>query len=107
MGTQLSEKHVDPVLVKQSVLTFDLGYYNPGRFMKPKEDGIRFVTRIKKNASYVVEKEYAHSKIIRFRNGLTLRLVSITIEGKQRLCHIYHGHARYLHTQHIPTEMVN
>jgi len=52
--------------------------------MKLNEEGIYFVTRIKKNVSYVVEKEYAHSKIIRFRNGLTLRLVSMEIDGEHR-----------------------
>jgi hypothetical protein len=75
---------IDPDLVKQSILTFDLGYYDLERFGKLKEEGIRFVTRIKKNASYVVEKEYAHSEIIRFRNGTTLRLVSLEIEGEKR-----------------------
>jgi IS4 transposase len=39
---------------------------------------------IKKNASYVVEKEYAHSKVIRFGNGTTLRLVSLQIYGERR-----------------------
>ncbi|MGP6207954.1 transposase [Cuniculiplasma sp. SKW3] len=70
--------------MKQSILTFDLGYYDPERFGKLKEEGIRFVTRIKKNASYMVEREYAHSKVIRFRNGTTLRLVSLEVEGEKR-----------------------
>ena len=43
-----------------------------------------FVTRIKRNARYEIIREYAHSKIIRFRYGLTPRLVFLTIEGKQR-----------------------
>lgn len=51
---------IDPDLVKQSILTFDLGYYDLERFAKLKEEGVRFVTRIKKNAAYVVEKEYMH-----------------------------------------------
>ncbi|MGC8692583.1 MAG: IS4 family transposase [Thermoplasmata archaeon] len=75
---------IDPDLLRESILTFDLGYYDLERFRELKNRYIRFVTRIKRNASYVVEKEYSHSKIIRFRNGLTLRLVSLTIEGKQR-----------------------
>ncbi len=75
---------IDPDLVKQSIITFDLGYYDLDRFMDLKGKGIRFVTRIKKNASYTVIKEYAHSSIIRFRNGLVLRHVSMEIEGKQR-----------------------
>ncbi|EQD67296.1 transposase IS4 family protein, partial [mine drainage metagenome] len=75
---------IDPDLVKQSILTFDLGYYDLGRFGKLKREGIRFVTRIKKNASYTVLREYAHSKIIRFRNGLALRLVSMEIDGEKK-----------------------
>ena len=75
---------IEPGLVKQSILTFDLGYYDLERFGKLKEEGIRFVTRIKKNASYVVEREYAHSRIVRFRNSLVLRLVSMEIDGEQK-----------------------
>lgn len=75
---------IDPDLVKQSIITFDLGYYDLDRFMDLKGKGIRFVTRIKKNASYTVIKEYAHSSIIRFRNGPVLRHVSMEIDGKQR-----------------------
>jgi len=80
-------------------LTFDLGYYDLDRFMKLKEEGINFVTRIKKNASYVVEKEYAHSKIIRFRNGLILRLVSMEIDGEHRdyLTNIFDLPDLYIH----------
>ncbi len=75
---------IDPDLVKQSILTFDLGYYDLDRFMDLKARNIRFVTRIKKNASYTVLREYAHSRIIRFRNDLTLRLVSMEIDGEQK-----------------------
>ena len=75
---------IDPDLVKQSILTFDLGYYNLDRFMDLKERNIMFVTRIKKNASYTVLKTYAHSSIVRFRNGLTLRLVSMEIDGEKK-----------------------
>ena len=71
-------------IIGESILTFDLGYYDLERFRKLKEEGIRLVMRIKKNASYVVEKEYAHSRIIRFRNSIVMRLVSLMIGGKQR-----------------------
>ncbi|OWP57072.1 MAG: hypothetical protein B2I17_02615 [Thermoplasmatales archaeon B_DKE] len=76
--------NIDPGLVKQSIITFDLGYYDLDRFMDLKARGIRFVTRIKKNASYTVLREYAHSKLIRFRNGVILRLVSMEIDGEKR-----------------------
>ena len=60
-----------------TVLTFDLGYYSYDRFRELKEKGINFVSRIKKNADYtVIKEETFNSKIVRFRNGLELRLVS-------------------------------
>ncbi|PYB68298.1 IS4 family transposase [Thermoplasma sp. Kam2015] len=75
---------IDPDLLKGSILTFDLGYYDLDRFMDLKSRKIRFVTRIKKNASYEVVKKYAHSRIVRFRNGVILRLVSIYVDGEQK-----------------------
>jgi hypothetical protein len=75
---------IDPDLLRESILTFDLGYYDLERFRYLKGRNLMFVTRIKKNASYEIMKEYAHSRIIRFRNGLELRLVSLNVEGKQR-----------------------
>ena len=77
-------ENIDPALVKGSILTFDLGYYDLDRFRKLKEDGIKFVTRIKRNARYEVLKTYAHSSIIRFRNNLVLRLVSMEIKGEKK-----------------------
>ena len=75
---------IDPSLLKQSILTFDLGYYDLDRFRKLKSESTMFVTRIKKKARYEVLREYAHSKIVRFRNGLELRLVSLKVNGEQR-----------------------
>jgi hypothetical protein len=75
---------MDQDLLRESILTFDLGYYDLERFRELKNRNIMFVTRIKRNARYEIIREYAHSKIIRFRNGLILRLVSLIIEGKQR-----------------------
>lgn len=44
---------IDPDLVRQSILTFDLGDYDLERFRKLKEESVRFVTQIKKNASWL------------------------------------------------------
>ncbi len=70
--------------LRSSILVFDLGYYKIERFLVLKLKGYPFVTRIKKNASYSMVREYAHSRIIRFRNGLELRPVSITHNGGER-----------------------
>lgn len=70
--------------LKSSILVFDLGYYDLGRFVVLKLRGIPFVTRIKSNAKYAVIKEYAHSKVVRFSNGLELRLVSLIVDEEER-----------------------
>ena len=70
--------------LRSSILVFDLGYYKIERFLVLKLKGYPFVTRIKKNASYSMVREYVHSRIIRFRNGLELRPVSITHNGGER-----------------------
>jgi len=75
---------MDQDLLGESILTFDLGYYDLERFRDLKNRNIMFVTRIKRNARYEIIREYAHSRIIRFRNGIVMRLVSLMIEGKQR-----------------------
>ena len=75
---------IDQNTLNQSVLKFELGYYDLKRFMKLKDKGIKFVTRIKRNAKYGVNKAYAYSKIVEFRNGLTLRLVSMVIDGERK-----------------------
>ena len=75
---------MDQDLLRESILTFDLGYYDLERFRDLKNRNIMFVTRIKRNARYEIIREYAHSRIIRFRNGIVMRLVSLMIEGKQR-----------------------
>ena len=74
---------MDQGLRGESILTFDLGYYVLERFRGQKNRNIMFVTRIKSNASYEITIEYTHSKIIRFRNGIVMRLVSLMIDGKQ------------------------
>lgn len=70
--------------LKSSITVFDLGYYDLERFIILKMKGYPFVTRIKKNAVFDVMKEYAHSRIIRFRNGLELRLVTLIVHGEER-----------------------
>jgi hypothetical protein len=75
---------MDQDLLGEFILTFDLGYYDLERFRDLKNRNIMFVTRIKRNATYEIIREYAHSRIIRFRNGIVMRLVSLMIEGKQR-----------------------
>ena len=75
---------MDQDLLGESILTFDLGYYDLERFRDLKNRNIMFVTRIKRNARYEIIREYAHSRIIRFRNGIVMRLVSLMIGGKQR-----------------------
>ncbi|MGE9811371.1 IS4 family transposase [Ferroplasma acidiphilum] len=78
-------EYIDEYIFDNTVLTFDLGYYSYGRFRELKEKGINFVSRIKKNADYTVIKvETFNSKIVRFRNGLELRLVSLDIDNKKR-----------------------
>ena len=68
-----------------TVLTFDLGYYDLYRFMELKEKGINFVSRIKKNADYtVIKEETFNSKIVRFKNGLELRLVTLYVNNRKR-----------------------
>ncbi len=51
---------IDQNTLNQSVLKFELGYYDLKRFMKLKDKGIKFVTRIKRNAKYGVNKAYAY-----------------------------------------------
>ena len=69
--------HINECISSNTVLTFDLGYYSYGRFKELKEKGINFVSRIKKNADYtVIKEETFNSKIVRFKNGSELRLVS-------------------------------
>ena len=78
-------EYINEYISGNTVLTFDLGYYNLGRFMELKEKGINFVSRIKKNADYtVIKEETFNSKIVRFRNGLELRLVSLDINNRKR-----------------------
>ena len=78
-------EYINEYMSGNTVLTFDLGYYNLGRFMELKENHINFVSRIKKNADYtVIKEETFNSKIVRFNNGLELRLVSLDIDNKRR-----------------------
>ena len=77
--------HINEYIFDNTVLTFDLGYYDLYRFMELKEKGINFVSRVKKNADYtIIKEETFNSKIVRFRNGLELRLVSLDINNKRR-----------------------
>ena len=77
--------HINEYIAGDTVLTFDLGYYSYDRFKELKEKGINFVSRIKKNADYtVIKEETFNSKIVRFKNGLKLRLVSLDIDNKKR-----------------------
>ena len=78
-------QYINEYISGNTVLTFDLGYYNLGRFIELKEKGINFVSKVKNNADYTVIKEDTfNSKIVRFRNGLELRLVSLDINNKRR-----------------------
>ncbi len=78
-------EYINEYISGNTVLTFDLGYYNLNRFMELKEKGINFVSRIKKNADYTVIKEDTfNSKIIEFNNGLILRLVTLYINNRKR-----------------------
>ena len=78
-------EYIDEYIFDNTVLTFDLGYYSYDRFKELKEKGINFVSRIKKNAYYtVIKEETFNSKIVRFKNGLELRLVSLVIDNKKR-----------------------
>ena len=55
------------------------------RLKELKENNINFVSRLRKNADYtVIKEETFNSKIVRFRNGLELRLVSLDIDNKRR-----------------------
>lgn len=74
---------IDPDLLKQCILTFDLGYFDLDRFKKLDERRIFFVTRIKSNVKYDIIREYAHSKIIKMSNGMQLRLVTFYEDGKK------------------------
>ena len=77
--------HINEYISGNTVLTFDLGYYNLGRFIELKEKGINFVSRIKRNADYtVIKEETFNSKIIEFNNGLILRLVTLYINNRKR-----------------------
>ena len=78
-------EYINEYMSGNTVLTFDLGYYNLGRFKELKEKGINFVSRIKKNADYTVIKDDTfNSKIIEFNNGLILRLVTLYINNRKR-----------------------
>ncbi len=78
-------EYINEYMSGNTVLTFDLGYYNLGRFKELKENNINFVSRIKKNGGYTVIKEDTfNSKIIEFNNGLILRLVTLYINNRKR-----------------------
>ena len=65
--------NIDGNILERAILTFDLGY---------NSNGIMF--RIKGNAVYEIIKEHKNSKIIRFSNGLELRLVTLLIDKDER-----------------------
>jgi len=65
-----------------TILTLDLGYYNLNRFKELKEDNINFISRIKKNANYkVIKGDTFNSKIVRFKNGPEIRLITLYIDN--------------------------
>ncbi len=57
---------VDPDLLKGSIVTFSTGYYGLDRSLDLRGKKTRFVTRIKRIASYEVVKKYAYSQDHRF-----------------------------------------
>ncbi len=77
--------NINKYIFDNTILTFDLGYYDLNRFKRLKENNINFVSRIKKNANYkIIKEETFNSKIIEFNNGLILRLVTLYIDNKKR-----------------------
>lgn len=74
--------NIDGNTLERAILAFDLGYYSLKRFKKLNSKGIMF--RIKGNAVYEIIKEHKNSKIIRFSNGLELRLVTLLIDKDER-----------------------
>lgn len=53
-------------------------------FTELKENSINFVSRIKKNSDYQIMKEETFNyRIVRFGNGLELKLVSLDIDNKR------------------------
>ena len=83
--------HINEYMSGNTVLTFDLGYYSYDRLKELKENNINFVSRLRKNADYtVIKEETFNSKIVGFRNGLELRLVSPDIDNKRREYDLFH-----------------
>ncbi|WP_337859875.1 IS4 family transposase [Ferroplasma sp.] len=79
---ELLDKMDDKILYS-SILVFDLGYYNLEKFQELKDKNILFVSRIKKNAVYESIGEINNHEIIRFNNGLTLRIVRVNINNME------------------------
>lgn len=75
--------NIDDKLLYSSILVFDLGYYNLERFHELKEKNILFVSRIKKNAVYESAGSINGHEIIRFNNGLALRIVRVNINNTE------------------------
>ena len=61
-------------------LTFYLSCYAFAGIRGLKELNIMLFTWLKKNAGYVIISEYVYSNLIRFRDGLELRVLSLMIE---------------------------
>ena len=69
---------MDSKILYSSILVFDLGYYNLGRFRELADENILFVSRIKRNAVYT---ESGRVNGHEMSNGLNLRIVRVDVEG--------------------------